>query len=207
MRAILCFRGNSIPIRITPLHKGAGMLSIKQKADYSTPGFTYKLENGALSGRLCTMFPVRFKTAWRKTWIGTLLFTGFVAFASDPLLIGEAMLGALFSGPLVLYPLFLIREPGILLRMTPQHFYVGLKRYDLAHVSRFDIKESKFRRFDYVLSFEYGRKPVKIGVRNPHRQALDIALLLNDARKAFLEQAARPQTQDASSMSERSAAF
>lgn len=167
------------------------MFSGKVKPDYRVPGLAYRRENGALKGRLYTTLPKRFKTAgWQAYLSAFYVFAGLWAalwLLGIPGALWKAVQFGLLLG-LVSYPVFVVYDPGLRIRITGSELKIGRRRYALNDVSSFykiDDRDEDKRIVGHHVGFRYGEKEIEIPVINSRKVIEGIVPFLNREREAI----------------------
>ncbi len=166
------------------------ILGRTEKADYSTPGFKWKQmkKKQGIKGRIYSAWPMRAKTRlWPAMGIG--FFWGLLA-------TGGTNLAAIFIWMLCLYAIALIWPTwpcGSAIKITPQRLSIGGKGYDVNEITMFSAEQKSLSKNipNFIITFEYGRKTIKIKNANRQKDAYRIAealdQLVKEAKKVQLE--------------------
>ena len=165
------------------------MLAMKLDPDYSVPGLRYKREAGRLKGKLYTTFPRRFRSAGTNALkaglLAFILLWMLLSIGDDP----DSFIDALFIAIAIFlcsYPLFVVYDPGIRIKITKDALTVGWFRYDLSDVSSFYkiTYHNKQDRMDaHCVGFRYGEREEEILVFNSSSVIEGIIPFLNRARE------------------------
>jgi hypothetical protein len=182
------------------------------KANWSTPGFKYKVQEGTLKGKIYTVLPMRIVNAFVKTIIANVVV--FVAigllFIGSPLKDNDAAnviggiiwLGVIF----LLFPYYLFVD-GKHITITNSHCKIGHQHYRLTDMGEFRAKEITGKKNQHIIYFQYGRSTIKIGVRNNFEHQVDIISVLNNQRERLANMPVSAANGPVSTLDLRSANF
>lgn len=184
------------------------MLSIREKADWSTPGLKGRMKDGVYKGRLYTAMPLRFITAGRNAFIASVTLSGLLLWASSE---EYALIDGLYAFVgfflFLTYPFFVCVDPGKRIKITKSHLYVGARRYELHACGRFWSSKSKYDRSDEIIKFDYGNKDKEIRIRNSWRHTQNIIQTLNNAREQVCSYRQKQRVAATGRLETRSATF
>jgi hypothetical protein len=158
------------------------MIGIRVKPSRKITGLRYRWGDGVVRLALYTTFPRRFLTAiWRALVI--FLVAVFGPFDSMPVVGGLLIIGA--------YPIALIYDPGMRMKMTRDALHIGIQRYDLTAINSFRSEAvSDRKQHIHGLMFLYGTKMIKLYKSYHADDAMRIASALNNMREELLRQPA-----------------
>ena len=190
-----------------------------EKADHSSPGYRWRVtDSGNITGRVYQTWPHRLKARFKPV-LGLSILWALIVFASLPpgpydapgAYIYETRLETfLFLYPVVvLWPLWPMTT-RVTFNPTKQTLRVGLRLFDLNEVDHFDTEKKSYKpgKFAEFVTFDYGRRTIKIKVSNPPEHAFRIACHMAGLQKDILSGAIHPDNvQVTSDSAEREAAF
>lgn len=195
-----CSQENSILIRTTYKGEDESVLSIPEKAQTGVKGIRYRSANNAFEGHIYTVGSLRLKTAFYKSLPPSLLtiFAFALPFADQT----DALPGFIFSLWAFFYLYYSGIDPGVRFKITPEHFIVGMRRFDLHQVGNVHTERKSYSLgvFDEIICFRYGRGEKKIHIRNAPRNAFAVAEELNAlviAAKRLKQETAKPAANEA----------
>ena len=185
-----------------------------EKADHSSPGFRWRVtKSGNITGRVYQTWPHRLKARFKPVLGLTILWT-FGVFAAVPpgsydapgTYIVETWIGAfLFLYPAaVIWPLWPLTK-RVTFTPVKQTLRVGLRLFDLKQVDHFDTEKKSYKpgKFAEFVTFDYGRRTIKIRVSNPPEHSFRIACHMAGLQKDILSGAIHPNNVEVTPESER----
>ncbi len=167
------------------------MFGRKVNARWKTKGLRYGVNDGVLTGKIYTAWPMSIGLAIGRTFLAYLATIGLTAASGILPTADSGLHNIVFSIIWIVvffgaFPYFLFSN-GKRIAITRTHCTIAGKKYRLADMTAFTAKEVSHRTPDqFYIEFSYGKNRKKIKVRNIFENQVDIIATLNREVQSLL---------------------